>query len=298
MIQKELGAEALSYTCASFPRFFNSFGEQKECGLTVSCPEAARLILLHPEPITFNMDVPDSEFLRRDNFNFKLLINTADGSFLNNFRTLILHILKFRQLTLGARMMTLGLLLDEVNTAVSKPSFKHYSEISPVLSNISAMLADSSSITKKFELISSDLPRKLDITTSFLADFFHKAEPRLKECILAFIEGISIGEFSAVGDNSNPMFGRYQHAYETYYMDYFRDKGYILENYLVNQVFINLFPFLRGSYLDLYRAMVFNLVIIQVLLVGMSAHFKGLNDALVVQLIQSFSRRSALTVVI
>ena len=48
----------------------------------------------------------------------------------------------------------------------------------------------------------------------------------------------------------------------------------------------------RGSYLDLYREMVFNLSILHVLLVGMAAQQKGLDEGRVLQLFQSFARKS------
>jgi lysine-N-methylase len=60
----------------------------------------------------------------------------------------------------------------------------------------------------------------------------------------------------------------------------------------VNQVICRLFPFTRGSYLDLYRELVFNFAIIKILLVGMAAKHKGLDEIQVVRLIQSFSRKS------
>ena len=60
----------------------------------------------------------------------------------------------------------------------------------------------------------------------------------------------------------------------------------------MNQVITRLFPFTRGTPLDLYREMVFNLSILQVLLVGMAAQGQGLDEGRVLQLFQSFARKS------
>lgn len=49
----ELGEESLCRTCAFFPRFVTDFGSRKETGLSLSCPEAARIIMNKSEPITF-----------------------------------------------------------------------------------------------------------------------------------------------------------------------------------------------------------------------------------------------------
>ena len=47
-IQVELGHEALCKTCRDFPRISHDYGNFKELGLELSCPEAARLILSSP----------------------------------------------------------------------------------------------------------------------------------------------------------------------------------------------------------------------------------------------------------
>ena len=44
-IQAELGHEALCKTCREFPRLTHDYGDFRELGLELSCPEAARLIL-------------------------------------------------------------------------------------------------------------------------------------------------------------------------------------------------------------------------------------------------------------
>lgn len=49
----KLGEESLCRTCAFFPRHVTDFGSRKETGLSLSCPEAARIIMSKSEPITF-----------------------------------------------------------------------------------------------------------------------------------------------------------------------------------------------------------------------------------------------------
>ena len=60
---------------------------------------------------------------------------------------------------------------------------------------------------------------------------------------------------------------------------------------MVNQVVTRLFPFTRGTYLELYRELTFRLSALQMLLVGMAAKHEGLDERLVVQLFQSFARK-------
>lgn len=49
----ELGAENLCDTCAGYPRHIEEFENVREISLSVSCPEAARIILTKKEPVTF-----------------------------------------------------------------------------------------------------------------------------------------------------------------------------------------------------------------------------------------------------
>ena len=49
----ELGHDSLCRTCRQYPRHITYFGARSETGISLSCPEAARLILQGDDPITF-----------------------------------------------------------------------------------------------------------------------------------------------------------------------------------------------------------------------------------------------------
>ena len=52
-LQAQFGEKGLCRICASHPRFLEEYGAVQEITLCVSCPEAARLLLEHPEPVSF-----------------------------------------------------------------------------------------------------------------------------------------------------------------------------------------------------------------------------------------------------
>jgi len=58
-IQKELGHDALCKTCALFPRFITEVGFRREIGISLSCPEAARLILTAKESFALHRELTD-----------------------------------------------------------------------------------------------------------------------------------------------------------------------------------------------------------------------------------------------
>ena len=49
----EMNHDALCRTCRQYPRHITYFGARLETGISLSCPEAARIIMESPDPITF-----------------------------------------------------------------------------------------------------------------------------------------------------------------------------------------------------------------------------------------------------
>lgn len=293
LIHKEMGFEALSNTCASYPRVVNRAGDYYEYGLTVSCPEAARVVLLHEASTKLVMCAADPAFAGRDLTASSLAIKPNEAQVVNQLRVLILQILQWGELSLGARMMLVGSLVDEVIRTRKGALSGDINVIMPALETYAALFADPDYVEAEYAQLPGNLPRKLQYATGFLADFLTTVNPRFKECITAFADGMLGGLSSETPGDASEMLARYQKFHDDYYAPYFREKGYILENYLVNEVLINLFPFGPGGILEKYRAMVFNLSIIQVMLVGMAGHYRCLTDEKVIQFIQTFTRRSA-----
>src|SRR5208282_1770811 len=55
-IQKKLGEAFLPMTCATYPRLVNVVDDVMQRSLDLSCPEAARIVLLDPDPMQFDED--------------------------------------------------------------------------------------------------------------------------------------------------------------------------------------------------------------------------------------------------
>ena len=289
-IHKFMGAQALSDTCRLYPRYLNQFGAHREHSLGISCPEAARLILLNPEPMQFTLidSEPAIDSKPFTSYRFPLL-NDGDPdqiAVLDDFRAVIVAILQFREISLGARVMLLGFLMEEVDKIIYSEQFSHASEVIPTLETFIGMLANPALIEAQFVEIGSNIPRKLEVVALLISQALTKASSRYKECLQAAFEGLDCIKDS--GDIQH----KYASNYDEFYRPFFQGKEYIFENYLVNQVVTRLFPFTRGSYLDLYREFVCNLSVIQVLLVGIAAKHKDLNIDLVIRLFQSFARNS------
>lgn len=75
-IELELGHDAPCHTCRKFPRITQDYGDRIEYGLTLGCPEAARLILTGSAPWKLNCrkdDTPgEAVFFDQEDFQFLL----------------------------------------------------------------------------------------------------------------------------------------------------------------------------------------------------------------------------------
>lgn len=59
----ELGHDFLCRTCRQFPRHITYFGARTETGISLSCPEAARIIMKDSDPITFSTEEVHAEIM-------------------------------------------------------------------------------------------------------------------------------------------------------------------------------------------------------------------------------------------
>lgn len=287
-IHARLGQSALSNSCRLYPRYLNRFGAERENSLGISCPEAARLVLLNPQPMQLTtveaeIDIDDTPF---SSYSFPL---QGEGdpqqiAILNDFRAVLIAILQMRELSLGARMMLLGFFLEDASAILHSEKFAHASELVTVLENYVGMLAHPAQIEAQFAQINPDLPYRLKIVRNMLeTSLGGRASPRFLECLQAAQAGLNAADSPVAS---------YTAAYANFYQPFFKDRAYIFENYLVNQALNRLFPFTRGSFLDLYRELVLNMSLLQVLLVGIAGHRHGLDEAIVIQTFQTFARNS------
>lgn len=105
LIQGRLGEQALSDTCASYPRTIFRFGELHQMTLTLSCPEAARLALLAEDAFGF-VGKEQSASLA-----FITLVNPKFGltqAVMEDTQALLLQILRSQDVPLSDRLRVIG----------------------------------------------------------------------------------------------------------------------------------------------------------------------------------------------
>ena len=118
---------------------------------------------------------------------------------------------------------------------------------------------------------------------------------RFRDTFWTFIEGIGSPGATAPGSDLD----RLLHAEETYCRPFFERPPFVLENYLLNYIFQNLFPFGRQgsaefverSMFDEYLLMTTQFAWIHTLLIGIAANYKdAFAEEHVVGTVQSLTR--------
>lgn len=111
-IQKELGEAALSQTCDFYPRFVTELGLMREQGLSISCPEVARIVLTKKAPTRFPTHTTD-EPLR-----YFHDVDPEDILFAKQTRDAAIVLMQNREMPLAKRLSEiLGLISEEKASA-------------------------------------------------------------------------------------------------------------------------------------------------------------------------------------
>ena len=297
-IQKTLGEERLSIMCSMYPRVINVVDDVLQRSLDLSCPEAARMVLLSPEPIEFDEAEGPERDPRLGNLS---ILRTADESsnkpyrYFLQIRAHVIWLLQDRTYSVWKRVAILGSLCDQLDKTTA------HGQIPDVLAayrdGVERRLFDQAldshrpQHVKQLELVLELIVGR--ITSDFTA-------PRMLACYQKFMDSMAW-----TADVSMAELGRrYAAAHAQYYAPFLARHEHMLENYLVSYVYRTLFPLgaQQSTHgLSVHRAantirdqcllLTAYFGIVQTLLIGVAAFHKeqfGTGEA--VEVIQSFTK--------
>jgi lysine-N-methylase len=233
-IQTECGEASLSATCGLYPRIAQTLGGRQEWALTLSCPEAARLVLLNP--VLLNPD-PLALAERRG-------IQTADDgggdapfSEDHRIREIVLALVRNRAYPLWQRLFLLGIFCRRLD-AIARGELKR--NVPAFLSDFESAVA-SGTLNPAMETLPLDRSAQLDAVLRLAGMLLHRSNvrPRFVECIRAFTTGIGNGP----GATLESLTAHYALAHDRYYASFFERHPHILENFLINAIIRRRFPF-------------------------------------------------------
>jgi lysine-N-methylase len=298
-VHKEYGADLLSSTCSIYPRAFNVVEGVLEGSLAMSCPEAARNVLLVPDSTQVTGDLFSGEF-RTDTV---LRLATRGGSsihkpydYFHAIRSLLIEMVKDRSRPLWQRLLFIGSLcksLDEVNTAQED-------ERVPAILEDHRQALEQDTLRSSLESIPAQPRLKLSVILKLTDARVQDKESgtRFRDTFWTFVEGIGAGLDATAKDDKDDL-QRYLEAEQRYHRPFFARSPFILENYLLNYIFQKLFPFgieenprfRPRRIFEEYVLLATQFAWIDALLIGVAGHHKeAFAEEHVVQVIQSFCR--------
>ena len=119
-----LGHGCLSRTCRVFPRFTNSFGLRAETGLSLSCPEAARLIFGSSESVCFETENTDGEMIPSE-FDAELYFTML------NVRKTAINILQDRKFSVTERLRVFLRYSDRIQRCIDRDDYESAQSANP-----------------------------------------------------------------------------------------------------------------------------------------------------------------------
>jgi lysine-N-methylase len=295
-IQKEYGGQLLSATCSIYPRALNQVEGALEGSLMLSCPEAARNILLVPDSTRSVGNLLSGEF-RTDNVFYLQRSGTfyKPYSSFQAIRTWLIDMVQDRTRPLWERLLLIGSLCKDLNELTTAEA----GEMVPTIMGDYRQILGTTWAKAELDNMPSHPEAKLKIAMRLSYQRAQDAScgPRFLDIYRTFIEGIGFQPGMLPEDDLL----RFQEAEETYHRPFFEQRPFIYENYLLNYIFQNLFPFgregsphlVQRSIFDEYILMTTQFGWINSLLIGVAGRFKkDFGEEHVVKTFQSFSREA------
>jgi lysine-N-methylase len=301
-IQKKLGERYLSKMCAAYPRVMSVVDEVLYRSLHLSCPEAARIVLLDPNLMEFDAEPHQEDGSRPGNL---AVLNTRDAKYpdkpylyFQGVRSVVISILQNRNYALWQRLAILGSLCDQLNARASG-SLQH--EIPNVVEGyrdaVSRGLFDDS-LGQLQARPAAQLETGVELIVGRIGSDY--TSPRFLDCYKEFMSGLEWTAESSMLDLGL----RYAAAYSKHYAPFMTSHEYMLEHYLVNYVHGSLFPLgpqestqnlgvpqVVNSIGRQYMLMAVYYAIIKTVLIGMAAfHKTEFSAAHVIKLVQSCAK--------
>ncbi|MDO5517889.1 MAG: flagellin lysine-N-methylase [Clostridium sp.] len=241
MIQSKFGEENLSCVCAHFPRIMNKVDNNYEISLDIACPEAARLVLNDKESIKFTSGERDFyKYIINDeyNTNSKKYKNTPI-KFFKEIRSYSILIMQNRNYDLSRRFYILGQFIDSLD----KIADDDCSRIPEVIENFSM-----ESVVESYKRYDIDYIFQI-IFFKNIVDSSNISEKSISEAFKGYtkelLKGFDIKKVDDLKNNAED----YMSAFDRYDKEVIQNHSHIFENYIVNFMYNNLFPFSESDFM-------------------------------------------------
>lgn len=256
-VHVRLGEAFLPSVCASYPRVERNLIGTPETALALSCPEAARLVLLGPSllgsgpsgprpggssPVVRGLHEwkPGAESFGPGHDAASPKTTPGASAYDAEIRSTVLALIGARHLELWQRLCLVCVLCQRLDAIAA-------GRLDESISSCLELFAPSQAtgaLIPSMELLPFDPQTQLDAVLRLAGLMLHRSRvsPRFSEAIAAFTSGIGNGPAATLAT----LTAAYNAAYRQWYEPFERQHPQVLENYLVNLIVLHRFPIGRG----------------------------------------------------
>lgn len=283
-VQSELGEDKLSNTCFSYPRISQKVGEFNQQSLTLSCPEAARLALLAEDAFDFTQ----TELVVRPETVDKMtpMFGLSEED-MNEIRFYCIQIIRTQGFELWQKLAVLGLFCESLTKICENRGSGNIKQLIKTIDTLlenpeSARIFDAMEAHHGIQAVTFTLLWRLksERSTSASQQAVHKAI------------ALGLGADPQSGNvTESQLIERYSDGVKLL-PKALEEVPFFLENYVVNEMFRECFPFSNASPYEHYLRLVTRFGLVRFMLAAQckaDAPMPALN--VLVQTVQTFCRR-------
>lgn len=278
-IYTNLGESYLSETCRVYPRTINEVGETLEISLALSCPEAARQILLKKEPIHFAYE--------EDQFRLPVVGGKikSNPNKIKSFEDCLLlvrarcfEVLQNRTLAFKDRWLQLRKLFMEID------KFKNRQDIKGLITYLNKPCKED---IKQLQAPKDNFKLMQQYWTALIRMREEKkwASPTYEEYFKILVSTLSKQDKQGVWNDSC-----YQKGEELFNTWLLGEGAILFENYFVHYIYERLVPLDQGSPIESFEEMEFYFNLIKLHLMALLLRPEPLQASTAVSLVQSLTR--------
>ena len=275
-VHKEHGHKRLSQTCQTYPRTSTIRGNKKEHNLYLSCPEAARQILLNPTSMQFHQKNTTNDEFDENNY--------TRPNWHEAVQQFLIDILFINDISLEQRLFYMGVTLRLI-----EPHKNNTEELHKRL-----LLCCEKINNNDFEKLYSEQRTSSDFYPSLLIKIFNyhinkdsshsykMASVRFNLLYQQLLNALSITK-----SDSHKQYKILQHGFNNHYREYFAKNSHIWINYIIYIFYENDFP--SKSMCQVFDNLIDDIFIIRGALSAL-ASMRPLTDDDVILVIQTYHR--------
>lgn len=284
-VQETLGEDYLGSVCSQYPRVVNKIDDYYEMSIDMGCPEVSRIILRSTEKIGF---VETERSLGK--YTMAGILDTRHEDFedtpikyFKEIRDYSIKIIQNRNLSLSCRLYVLG---DFINKLDDESNID-VDNLDNIINNY-----DIERVAKSYESEKMNYALQVSFLKNLLDTLKFADEPgddneKFKVYTAKLLKGLDIEDTENIADIAE----KYVKVFEDYTEKYIESNSHIFENYLVNFMYNNLFPFSESDYMfDGYIMLLMRYALMRFYLVGINLHTEHDSTEYIIKFIQVFAK--------